>query len=78
MAVRYNDKSGEFEDVPSLSERIGRFCRGVLRVIFRTVCWLVAVVLVGGGVAAVWKHRTVIGEKFSEASCISVGAQVGK
>lgn len=65
MAVRYNDKSGEFEDVPSLTERIGKFCRSVLRTIFRTVCWLVAVVLVGGGVAAVWKHRAVMGEKFS-------------
>lgn len=65
MALRYNDKSGEFEDVPSLPERIGRFCRRVLRVIFRTVCWLVGTTLVGGGVAAVWKRRAAIGEELS-------------
>lgn len=65
MAQRYNNKTGEFDDVPSLTERFGKFCRGVLRVIFRTVCWLVAAALVGGGVAVVWKHREGIGEKFS-------------
>ena len=65
MAFRYNNDSGDFEEVLSVTERIGKFCRGVLRVIFRTVCWLVAAALVGGGVVFAWKHRTAIGEKIS-------------
>ena len=65
MAYRYNDDSGDFEEVKSVTERIGKFCRCVLRGIFRVVCWFAAVGLVGGGVVAVWKHRTEIGEKFS-------------
>lgn len=77
MSVRYNDRTGMFEDVPSLSGRmggIGRFLGRLMRFAFKVCCWTAGLGLVAG---AVYIFRDKIATVCRGDAVLETGGKVG-